>query len=56
MPADRKALTIVTAFLGIVMVGFWIAHACALYHGHQPGPAPQPYINVLAGQIGSGLK
>jgi hypothetical protein len=32
MHADRKALTIVTAFLGTVMFSFWIASACALLH------------------------
>jgi hypothetical protein len=41
MPADHKAFTIVTAFLGMVMFSFWIAHACALYHPSEPGHIPQ---------------
>jgi hypothetical protein len=53
MPADRKALTIVTTFLGAVMLGFWIAHACALYHSQRPIPAPQPHIGMLPAPIGS---
>jgi hypothetical protein len=56
MPADRMALTIVTAFLGSVMLGFWIAHACALYHSQRPIPAPQLHIGTLSVQIGSGPK
>jgi hypothetical protein len=52
MPADRKALTIVTAFLGSVMLGFWIAHACALYHSQQPMPAPQIHIGTFPAPIG----
>jgi hypothetical protein len=30
MTTDRSALTIVIAFLGLVMLGFWISHACAI--------------------------
>jgi hypothetical protein len=48
MPADHKAFTIVTAFLGIVMFGFWIAHACALYHPDQPAVSLPYRIQALA--------
>ena len=54
MPADCKALAIVTAFLSSVMLGFWIAHACALYHGQQPILTPQHYIGMLPPPTGSG--
>ena len=47
MHADRRALTIVTAFLGIVMIGFWIAHACAAaYKRDRPIFDLQPRIEA----------
>jgi hypothetical protein len=36
MTADRRALTIVITFLGLVMFGFWVAHACAVVMQDRP--------------------
>jgi hypothetical protein len=54
MAADRRALTIVTAFLGMVMFGFWIAHACAVYkHDHSTSDLQQrsDTRHALVGQM-----
>jgi len=48
MPTDHKAFTIVTAFLGMVMFGFWVAHACALAHQSEQPAVPQYRIEVFA--------
>jgi hypothetical protein len=55
MPTDHKAFTIVTAFLGMVMFGFWIAHACALYHPNQPAEIPPSRIQAFADVAATGM-
>jgi hypothetical protein len=58
MAADRRALTIVTVFLGVVMFGSWIAHACAVYkHDHSTSDlqhrsdAPRVPIGQVDGEV-----
>jgi hypothetical protein len=37
MTSDRSALTIVIAFLGLVMFGFFVANACAVATHNRSG-------------------
>jgi hypothetical protein len=53
MPTDCKGLTIVITFLGVVMLGFWVAHVYALYTQDYSITEWQARVGVLASQIAS---